>query len=127
MQAGLFDIFKLSDGDETGVELLLLIVVIVPLIVGLFGMWILALALLFVLDRMLTVVAIGAAITLRVVLRRPWTVLAYKTINTRPSEVPPHAEIQVVGWRRAPRTRDAIAEALVTGLPFSAVTTAVPL
>ena len=103
-------------------DLLVGIALLVAFVVGVLLFWWLVLpALLLVLDGLVVGVLLVAGVLARVVLRRPWTVLVRRTGDSDGGAA--EVAVQVNGWRRALRTRDAIADALTDGASVTAATT----
>jgi len=106
-------------------DLLAGIALLVAFIVfGLLFWWLLLPALLLVLDGLVVAILLLVGVTARVVLRRPWTILVRDT-GAKNGEVA-DTRVQVTGWRRALRTRDAIADSLAAGMAVTAATSALP-
>jgi len=118
--------FLSFDFDDLLAGIALLIAFVV---VGLLFWWLLLPALLLVLDGIVVAVLLVLGVAARVVLRRPWTVLVSRT-DASDGEVAgtsaADTRVQVTGWRRALRTRDAIADALTAGAAVTAATSALP-
>jgi hypothetical protein len=105
-------------------DILAVIAIVVAVVVAfLLFWWLLLPALLLVLDGLVIAVLLVLGIVARVVLRRPWSVLVQRNDDGEPAET----RVQVIGWRRALHTRDAIADALKSGASMTAATAAVPI
>lgn len=76
---------------------------------GLLFWWLLLPLLLLFLDLLVIVILLAIGVVARVLFRRPWTVRA----NASTGET---VTVNVVGWRRALRRRDELAEQLRHGL-----------
>ncbi|HEX6685199.1 MAG TPA: hypothetical protein VF062_20580 [Candidatus Limnocylindrales bacterium] len=108
--------FDLPDVGGIGDDIFAAILVIVGLI--LFGLlfWFLLLPMMLLLvDIVIVVLLMLLAIPARVLLRRPWTVEAYRP-GTKPDTQEWFAT-DVVGWRKALEMRDHIAQRLGAGHP----------
>jgi hypothetical protein len=104
------------EGD-LGDDIVVAILVIVGMIV--FGLlfWFLLLPLLLLLFDVVVLLSVFALATIaRVLFRRPWTVEAVPATKGKRAR-----QRQVIGWRAALRTRDALAEHLRTGSPMDTV------
>lgn len=92
-------------GDDPISAVIGLVFVLIFLVVLI---WLLVVPLLFLLiDAVIVLALLLLGLAVRVVFRRPWTVLATAGPHTH--------ELQVTGWKRALRTRDGIAAGLQTG------------
>jgi hypothetical protein len=85
--------------------------VVCLLVVAVVFWWALLPLLLVVLDGLTIALLLVAGVATRVLFRRPWTVSVHAAGDDQASV----SSVQVVGWRRALRTRDAIAAALAQG------------
>ncbi|NJC73004.1 hypothetical protein HC031_25280 [Planosporangium thailandense] len=95
-------------------------VIVCLIVVGALFWWVLLPLLLLVIDMVVVVVLLAVAIPARVLLGRPWTVEA---ATAAPDDGEDYFVAEVVGWRRALRTRDEIAEKLRLGHPAPVVGT----
>jgi hypothetical protein len=89
-----------------------LVAVLAFLVFVAFAWWVLIPVLLIFLDAIVVALVLAAAIPLRVLLRRPWTVAA-----SLPGEDRAGFAVEVVGWRAAREARDEIAGRIQAGLP----------
>ena len=106
-------------GDDLGA----IVFGIILFIVGGLLFWFLLLPMLLLLvDAIVVIVLLIAAIPLRVLLRRPWTVEAVSD-DGRTEKI---FSTDIVGWRRALDTRDDIATKLGQGFPPPVVGTLRP-
>jgi hypothetical protein len=94
------------DGDGC---LVMIGVVLAAIVAALLFWWLLLPLLLLFVDLLVILVLLVAGIAARVLFRRPWTVQASASTGETLS-------VNVVGWRRALRRRDEIAEQLRHGL-----------
>jgi hypothetical protein len=112
------------DVDDLLVGLALLVAFIVGVAVF---WWVVLPALLLFLDGLVVVVLLLVGLVARVLLRRPWTVLVHRVGPPQASDGGvADTTVQVIGWRRALRTRDSIADALASGASVVVATAAPP-
>jgi hypothetical protein len=112
------------DLDGPAALVVVVVAVIGVVVAAVVFWWVLLPVLLAVLDAAAIALLLAAGVLTRVLLRRPWTV----SVRVRGDEgAAPVASIDVVGWRRALRTRDALAAAVRQGTnPITAALAALP-
>lgn len=81
--------------------------VLAILAAGLLLWWVVIPLLLLLLDILIVFVLLLLGLAARILIRRPWTVEAESASETH--------SVEVIGWRRALRARDGIANGLKTG------------
>jgi hypothetical protein len=99
--------------DNVGDDFWIVVAVVAFALFAVLAWWVLIPVLLLFLDTIIVAILLAAAIPLRVLFRRPWTVEA-----TLPGErAPAGFAVEVVGWRAARAARDEIADRVRAGLP----------
>lgn len=99
---------------DSGDDLLIGIAIVIGLIVfGLFAWFLLIPLVLVIVDLIFVIIAVALGLFAKVLLRRPWLVTADR-LNE-------HYEWHIVGWRKAGRARDVIAQQLATGKALAAI------
>ena len=102
------------DGFDEGVAIVL---VVVGIVLAVALCWLLVVPLLLlVVDVVVVVALLVAGVVARVVLRRPWEIVAGHPGSERA------VVTTVVGWRAARRRRDVVAGRLAKGAPVAAAT-----
>jgi hypothetical protein len=99
--------------DSVGDDFWIVVAVVAVALFAVFAWWVLVPVLLLFLDAVVVAVLLVAAVPLRVLFRRPWTVAA----SLDGEQAPAGFAVQVVGWRAARAARDEIADRIRAGLP----------
>jgi hypothetical protein len=99
--------------DSVGDDFWIVVAVVAVALFAVFAWWVLVPVLLLFLDAVVVAVLLVAAVPLRVLFRRPWTVAA----SLDGEQAPAGFAVQVVGWRAARAAPDEIADRIRAGLP----------